>query len=70
MFSPELQSQIAIWQQKCINNTITPEEMKQAIIAMRQGRVAAMNQASRSSGSRKAKGPARSADAMLGDLGL
>lgn len=39
--SYELQSKIAQWRQKAVEKTLTLEEMKEAIVMLRQGRVAA-----------------------------
>lgn len=65
---PELQSQIKIWRSKAADGTITLDEMKAAVIALRQGRRQAAV-ASESSGKSKSKKPARSADDLLGELG-
>lgn len=65
--TPELQSKIALWRRKAQDGTITLDEMKEAIIAMRMGRKSAA-EAAASSG--KKKKPTRSADDMLGELGL
>ena len=64
MQSPELQAKIGVWRQRAAAGTITLPEMREAIKAMREDRVAA-GQAAR--GPRK---PARSADDLLSDLGL
>ena len=65
---PELQSKILEWRRKSADGTITLDEMKQAIIALRSGRKAAAEAAS-ASGSKRAKKPTRSADDMLAELG-
>ena len=66
---PELQSQIKIWRSKALDGTITIDDMKAAIIALKQGRRSAA-QASESSGkSPRKKAPQRSVDDMLGELG-
>lgn len=39
--SLELQSKLAIWRQKAIDGTITQDELKEAVIAMRGERVSA-----------------------------
>jgi hypothetical protein len=64
---PDLQSKIAMWRRKSNDGTITLEEMKEAIIALRSGRKAAA-EASAASG-KKTKQPTRSADDMLSELG-
>jgi len=65
---PELQSKIALWRSRSADGTITLDEMKQAIIAIRQGRVSAAA-AAEGSKKTKSKAPARSADDMLAELG-
>lgn len=64
VISAELQSKMATWRQKCTDGTITLPEMREAILAMRQDRLAAGQAAS--SGSRKQ--PTRSADDLLSEL--
>ena len=44
MTSPELQSKIALWRSKAADNTLTVEEMKEAIAALRGERHAAASQ--------------------------
>lgn len=44
MYSPELASKIALWQQKSAQGTMTQEEYREAIAALRQGRLAAASQ--------------------------
>jgi hypothetical protein len=65
---PELQSKITLWRQRASEGTITLDEMREAILALRGGRKAAL-EASESSGSKKAKKPARNVDDMLAELG-
>lgn len=67
--SPELQSNIAMWRRKSADGTITLDEMKAAIIAMRQGRKSAAEAAASSAKGSRKKAPARSADDMLSELG-
>ena len=38
MISPELQSNLATWRAKAAEGTLTFEEMKEAVIALRAGR--------------------------------
>lgn len=66
--SPELQSKIALWRQKSLDGTITLEEMREAVIAMRGGRLAAQ-EAAASAGKKTSKKPTRAADDMLSELG-
>lgn len=65
---PELQSKIALWRSRSADGTITQDEMKQAIIAIRQGRVSAATAAGESK-KRTSKSPSRSADDLLSELG-
>ena len=41
MYSPQLQAQIAEWRQRATEGILTPEEMKEAIKLLREGRVSA-----------------------------
>lgn len=65
--TPELQSKITVWRQKALDGSITIEEMKEAIIALRQGRIGAAI-ASDASRRKKAKAEVPSADDLLGEL--
>lgn len=65
--SPEQQSKIAEWSAKSLAGTLTLEEMREAIKFMRQGRRTASEPAKKSGS--KAKGPVRSADDLLSELG-
>jgi len=65
--TPELQSKIAIWRSKSADGTISLAEMREAIIALRAGRKAAIEAASASRKS-SPKRPSKSADDMLGEL--
>jgi SpoU rRNA methylase family enzyme len=62
--SPELQNQISIWRIKAGDGTITLDEMREAIKALRGNRLAA---AAASSGSKVKKAPKDVSD-MLGEL--
>lgn len=64
----ELQEKVSIWRQKAIANTLTVEDMKEAVIAMRQGRVGA-SIASDASRRKTAKAVVPSADDLLSELG-
>ena len=66
--SPELQARISIWRQKAIDGTLTVEEMKEAIAALRAGRVSAAH-ASEASRKKTAKTAIPSADDLLAELG-
>lgn len=65
--SPELQSKIALWRQKAIDGTLTQEEMKEAIVALRGDRRSAAH-ASDKSRRTKAKAAIPSADDLLSEL--
>ena len=66
--NPELQSQIAVWRQKSAEGTLTQDEMRQAIIMMRAGRLSAST-ASEQSRRKSAKIAIPSADDLLDELG-
>lgn len=65
--SAEMQAKIALWRQKAIEGTLTLEEQKEAIIALRADRrnAAVSSEASRR---KKAKAEIKSADEMLDEL--
>ena len=62
----ELQAKIASWRQRASEGTLTLDEMKEAILHLRAGRVSAANAAS--SAKRKKTSVAPPADDMLADL--
>lgn len=71
--SNTIQQNIQVWRQKCLDGTITVEEMKLAIEAIRKERVLATEKSAtakvkKESAAAKAK-PVDS-DALLGELGL
>ena len=43
MISPELQSRVQVWRQKANAGTLSIDEMREAIAALRGGRLAAAN---------------------------
>jgi hypothetical protein len=65
MYSPEVTQKLAEWRRKVMDNSITKEDMQQAIILLRQGREAAAVQ-------KKAAGKSPKkvidTDALLADL--
>lgn len=67
--SPELQSKISLWRAKAVNGTLTPDEMKEAILALRQDRIGA-SIASAASKRTKAKAEIPDADDLLAEMGL
>ena len=68
MISPDLQAKIALWRQKAIEGTLSEEEMAQAVVALRGGRVGAQI-ASTTSKAKKAGAIIPNADDLLGELG-
>lgn len=66
--TPEIQSKIAIYRQKAVDGTLTLDEMKEAVLMMRQNRRTAAASAS-SPRRAKAKAEIKSADEMLNELG-
>jgi len=66
--TPEIQSRISVLRQKSLDKTITIEEMREAIILMRSGRVGAAI-ASDTSRRKTAKKVVPSADDLLNELG-
>jgi uncharacterized membrane protein len=68
--SPEMQAQIQLWRQKSRDGTLTQEEMREAIKALREDRVGA---AKISAGSRAKKATAKAkanvnSDDLLSEL--
>lgn len=41
IYTPEIASKIAIWRQKSIDGTLSLDEMKEAIVVLRAGRISA-----------------------------
>ena len=78
MYTPETEAKIQFWRQKAAEGTLTKEDMKEAIVALRQGRVSAAH-ASEKSRATKASGTTTSrtaktktsvdVDDLLGELG-
>jgi hypothetical protein len=66
--SPELVSKIAIWRAKSLDGRLTEDDMKEAILALRQDRVGAQI-ASDKSRRAKAKVEIPSADDLLKEMG-
>jgi len=67
--SPELQSKIGVWRAKAAAGTLTQEEMREAIVALRADRVGAAIASDRS---KRAKAKAEIPDAgdLLKEMGL
>ncbi len=67
MTSPELQSRILLWRHKAEEGTLTKDEMREAVIAMREGRLSA-SAASDKSRAKKALKAIPSADDLLNEI--
>lgn len=46
MYSPELESRVQIWRQKCADGTITQEDYKEVVALLRQNRFSASTSSS------------------------
>lgn len=73
--SPELLNQISQWRQKSIDGTLTLEEMRKAVEALRAGRISAVTEAgvakraaAKKTSTKASKEPPKSAEDLLGDL--
>lgn len=66
IMSPEMVEKISIWRRRAIEGTLTPEEMREAILVLRQNRKTSSTAAARS----RAKSAIVSADDLLGELGI
>lgn len=66
--TPEIQSRIAVFRAKANEGTLTIDEMKEAIVMIREGRRGAAV-ASEQSRRVRAKKEIKSADELLGELG-
>lgn len=64
---PDLQAKIALWRQKALEGTLTPQEMFEAIRALRESRMSARD-ASDSAKRRKAIAAIPDADDMLKEI--
>lgn len=67
--SPHLQAQIAVWRQRALEGTLSQDEMKEVIKALRGDRMAAQT-ASENSRRKIARAVVPNADELLGELGL
>lgn len=65
--TPELNAKIAIWRQKALDGELSLEETREAIAALRQGRVSAAH-ASEASRRKKAVAEIPKADDLLAEL--
>jgi len=66
MYSPELQSKIALWRQRAAEGTMTQDDYREAITLLREGRLAAAHAAASSKG--KGKKPPVDGDSLLDEL--
>jgi len=67
LISPELQSKIASWRQRAATNELSQEEMKEAIILLRAGRLTAAA-ASAPARAKAAKAAIPHADDLLDEI--
>lgn len=65
---PEMLNKISEWRRKSVDGTITLDEMREAVKALRQNRVAAITAAGEAKRSAKPKAPVRAAADLLSDL--
>lgn len=66
MLSPEQQTRLALYRSKNADGTLTIDELKEAVIMMREARLAA--QAANAASGKSKKKPTKSADDLLGEL--
>lgn len=67
--NPQLVSQIEMWRRKAIDGTLTAEEMREAVIALREGRKSASIASDAAKGKRKAaSAPLPSGDDLLDEM--
>lgn len=69
MISPETQSKMQIWRQKALDGSLSMDELKEAVAALRADRKSAM-ETSAAKRTAKAKKEIPSAQDLLADLGL
>ena len=62
MYSPDLQSKVALWRQKAAEGTMSPEDYREALSALRAGRLTAAQKTA------KPKKSAVSGDDLLKEL--
>lgn len=68
MTSPELSNRIQVWRQKANANTLTIDDMREAVAALRESRMSAAEASAAKPRSRSTKAAPRAADDMLKDL--
>lgn len=67
--NPELQSQIQLWRAKALDGTLSLDEQREAIRALRAGRLAAAERA-KATRAKRAKAPTRDAASLLSGIGI
>lgn len=67
--NPELQSQIQLWRAKAIDGTLSLDEQRDAIRALRAGRLAAAERA-KATRAKREKAPVRDAASLLSGIGI
>lgn len=70
MLSAEMVNRLQEWRRKAADGSITLEEMKEAIVALRGSRKSASESAATSASRAKATKAKPDADSLLGELGL
>lgn len=69
MYTLEVQSQITLWRAKAAEGTLTEDNMRDIVKALRDGRVSAgVASAGAKTKAAKAAGPALNGDDLLGEL--
>jgi hypothetical protein len=66
--SPELMQKVALWRSKIMDNTITLDEMREAVQYLRADREKAAVASRPAKGKSSSTRPARSADDLLSDF--
>lgn len=67
MYSIEIQTKIVVWRAKAAEGTLSDDEMRQAIVIMREGRISA-SIASETSRAKKVKNVVPNADDLMSEL--
>lgn len=67
MYRPELQSKVALWRQRAAEGTMSADDYREAILALREGRIAA-SAASKPKKAKAAKSAAPTGDDLLDQL--
>jgi ribosomal protein L12E/L44/L45/RPP1/RPP2 len=67
--TPEISAKIAEWRIKAALNQLTPDEMREAIRVLREGRVAASHASAGAKAKKSAAKAPVDSEALLGELG-